>query len=80
MYEPEHKSKLYLLIVAIVAILIGWVFFARYRPMLIEASCNEAAAKSSGLFYTKGQEFFDSSFTYENLKERCVQDIRYAQK
>ena len=73
MFEPEHKSHLYLLLVLIVAIFLGWSVYTQYRPMLIKASCSEIAASSSGFIY-KEKDIFEPSYSYESIKSKCMQD------
>lgn len=71
MYTPEGKSKVYLLIVFIVASLIGWGIFNFYRPIIIEASCSEISANifSSISRYSIGEEN-----SYETIKQKCVRN------
>lgn len=73
MFEPEKKSHLYLLLVLVVAVVIGWSVYTQYKPYLIEASCSEIAASSSNLI-NEEQEFLEPSNTYENIKRKCLRD------
>jgi hypothetical protein len=71
MYEPERGSKLYILLIAAVASLLGWSFFVFYKPMIIEASCSEIAATSSNLLF-KNREKYTGEFSFYNVKSDCV--------
>lgn len=70
-YEPEHKSKLYLVFVALVAALLGWGIYINYRSMIIAANCSEIAARSSGLLGTRYKEL-NSDFSYNEVKNDCI--------
>lgn len=73
MFEPEHKSKFYLVFVLIVAIVIGWSIFTHYQPLIIQASCSEIAANSSNFIY-KERELLDQTYSYDNIKTKCLRD------
>jgi hypothetical protein len=73
MYKPERISKIYLLIFAGFASLIGWAFFEYYRSLIIEAGCSEIAAASSILF-GKNKEKTNPFYKYENIKARCLEE------
>jgi len=75
MYTPEHKSKLYLLLVLAVASLIGWAVFVRYRPMLVETSCSEVAANSSDIL-GKRYSINNNDFSYETVKRECLNEFK----
>ena len=75
MYVPEHKSKLYFLLVVAVASLIGWVIFVQYRPMLIETSCSEVAVNSSDIL-GKRYSIDDNDFSYETVKQECLDEFK----
>ena len=74
MYEPARRSKLYLLIIAAMASLIGWAFFTFYRPLVIEAGCSEIAANTSTVLGKRNSEV-DAFFSYDNTKHRCLEDL-----
>jgi len=73
MFEPEHKSKWFLLLVFGVAMLVGWSVYNQYKPYLIQASCSEIAATSSNLIY-KRNDILESNHSYEYVKSKCIQD------
>jgi len=75
MYTPEHKSKIYLLVIAGVASLIGWAILTQYRPMLIETSCSEVAANSSNVL-SKRYTIEDDDFSYETVKKECLHEFK----
>lgn len=67
------KSAFYLLVIAISALTIGWVFVNYLRPQIIERGCSEMAEKSSNVLF-KDQEHLDPKYNYENVKARCLED------
>ena len=73
MFQPEHKSKFYLFFVLIIAVVIGWSIFTHYKPLIINASCSEIAANSSGFIYEE-RELYDPTYSYENIRTKCIQD------
>jgi hypothetical protein len=79
MYEPEKRSKMYLVIVAACASLIGWAFFTYYRPLLIDASCSEVAVQASSISLKKRYEI-DPFYNYDNVKARCKEDVNIPQE
>jgi hypothetical protein len=78
MYRPEGKSKAYLLVVLGVASIIAWAFFKFYRPVLLDESCSEVALNSSNLYASKKD--FDPAYSYDNLKERCLEETKLSSK
>lgn len=77
--RPALKSKIYLCIVVVTAFLIGWAFHSYVKPTIIEAGCDQIASQSNGLYYRE-REIIDPAYNYDNIKERCLQDIKYAQE
>jgi len=75
-YEPDHTSKFYLFLIAAFASLIGWAFFTFYRPVIIEAGCSDIAANSAN-YFSKNKKDIDAQYEYENIKARCLGDIKY---
>lgn len=76
MASSETKGKLYLLIIAASAFLIGWAFNSFLKPAMIEAGCGQIASKSSVLYY-KERSLVDPVYSYDNLKAKCLQDAGY---
>jgi hypothetical protein len=70
-YEPEHKSKAYLVFVAAVAAILAWGVFVNYRPLIIAATCSEVAADSSGILTSRYKDI-NSDYTYEKVKNDCL--------
>ena len=75
--KMPQKSKIYLLIIGALASLIGWGFYTYLRPQIIEAGCADIAEKSSGIYY-KNRILMDPSYNFDNLKARCLEDIKYS--
>lgn len=73
MFEPEHKSHFYLILFCVIAIFLGWSIYTQYKPMLIQASCSEIAAGSSGLINNES-DLLDPSYSYNNIRSKCLQD------
>lgn len=73
MFEPDKKNHLYLLLVFVVAVVIGWSIYTQYKPLLIKASCSEIAANSSDLIKCEN-DLFDSSYSYNNIRKKCLEE------
>jgi len=73
MYEPEHKSKFFLIIIIAIAAFLGWSVFVQYRPMLITVSCSEIAANSTNIL---GKRFNleQDNYSYEKVKTQCLEE------
>lgn len=71
MFEPEHKSKWYILLILGIASLIGWSAYKQYRPYIVQTSCSEVAERSSNFLY-KNNADFDPTFSYQNVKKKCL--------
>ncbi len=76
-YKPQHRSKAYLFIIAGIASLFGWALLKFYRPIVIEASCNEIAASSGSLYKNHPTDIDAVYFTPDNVKARCIEDVRF---
>lgn len=66
------KSILYLSILIATAVGLGIVFFTYFRPIIVEQGCAEIAQQSSD--YLGNEERVNPRFTFDNVKERCLQD------
>lgn len=74
MYRPDKKSRLYLYILTFAAALIGWIMFASLRPLAIDESCSEIAAKSSSFALSKSFRY-DPYSSYEVVKANCLEEV-----
>ena len=73
MYEPEHKSKFYLIIFAAFATIVAWVIINYYKPVVIEAGCSEMASGSSSILGRNLDSL--NVYNYDNIKEQCLNDL-----
>jgi hypothetical protein len=73
MFKPEHKSHFYLLLVATVAMLIGYSAFKHYKPYLIKTSCSEIAARSVSYNFNE-KVLQDPKDEYNEFIKKCIED------
>ena len=67
------KSAFYFLLLILVALAIGFLFYGQYRPQIVERGCAEIAAQSSDLIF-KNKKPNDAEYEFENVKQRCLED------
>jgi len=73
--EPEHKSKLYLLIYLLFAVGVGLIFWFYFRPKVLMASCSEAASQTS-FIYARTTLATDNPQDYKNILDECLDGLK----
>ena len=73
--EPEHKSRLYLIIYILFAALIGYIFWYYVRPKILLATCSDAAVQASNV-YARTNLPTDNTDNYENVLDECLKGLK----
>ena len=71
--STKHKSKFYLLIFVLTAIVLGWGVWNNYRPRIILASCYDIADRSLNL-QKRSSLFEETELTYQETLQGCLRD------
>lgn len=74
--SPELRGKLYMVIFAIFATLLGFYIWSVYRPKVILAECTNLAQKSTQT-YSRTSLPGDVKKDYESILDECLADFGY---